>query len=933
MSDQIIDGIKKYDIILDSGAIQATLDLRLGELAFSYTPIYTFGENILVSTGRLVGNEEFSSPEATPWYADRDNILSINIGEGITYIGNFAFAGCYKAVDVKLTKDVQQIGINAFDCSILEGDTRVSSLVHVTYNGSLADWANTDFSYLDANNNISPFSNPVSLGKHISFTETDNIQIIENLDNTLDLSIDLTGITSIKPFVFAGFVDLKAITFDDNTTSIGVGAFAGCQRLVEAHLTGCTQDRDQLIPGIDSYAFAECQSLTTISIPQEFILRGVDIFKDSPNVTIYFERKAIDTLWNNSWNASNVNIVWGAKERGYLENGIRWEQSFNDTITIIGFNKIIDILQIPAKINDVPVVSITKHALAYCAASEITIDVDAAVSSYTILSGAFMNCTNLKKVTVGEGVTEILKFAFKGCDNLEEIILPATVSALGEGFLVDCYNLKNINLSLSNEHYALLSVQTPSRHSTFKALVDISSNTIIGSTVGVKDAIESFTLDFTNTGWGTDYKIGKYAFKGSKGISILKIVLTDDLTIGDSAFEDCANLSTIYIWNTSNKVSTFGNNLFKYCSSLRIVYYYGKLAYWCKQNFKNKFSNPLFYDIDNVGKYTKFFSPSTTDAISDPWNELEDRCLSLDDVTTVSKIPDCTFFGRDIERISIVTDSSISAIQIGEAAFKDSKLNTFRYDGVDNIIYTTHIGKSAFENTKLTSIALQNGKRTNNSDLTNDFVISDYAFKNIAALKIAQLPSSICRADYTGTAHIGAFTFEGSLLAHSGDTDIEYPVLTVPVRFLKNFDIKNIQKLTLIEDGYDITSNVFTYCKELKTLCFDCVRPSVALLKLNSQSFRNCGQFKDITVIGEHAYPYYAAQNCLCLLNSETLKADLIFGTNNATMYNLDTDPVLKDYTINIRDYAFLNRSLAVEGHYLPTNISNIGKDIFKQTR
>ena len=321
MSDQIIDGIKKYDIILDSGAIQATLDLRLGELTFSYTPIYTFGENsILVSTGRLVGNEEFSSPEATPWYADRDNILSINIGEGITYIGNFAFAGCYKAVDVKLTKDVQQIGINAFDCSILEGDTRVSSLVHVTYNGSLADWANTDFSYLDANNNnISPFSNPVSLGKHISFTEPDNIQVIENLDNTFDLLIDLTGITSIKPFAFSGFVDLKAITFDDNTTSIGFGAFAGCQRLVEAHLTGCEQDRGQLIPGIDSYAFAECQSLTTISIPQEFILRGVDIFKDSPNVTIYFERKAIDTLWNNSWNTSNVNIVWGAKERGYLE--------------------------------------------------------------------------------------------------------------------------------------------------------------------------------------------------------------------------------------------------------------------------------------------------------------------------------------------------------------------------------------------------------------------------------------------------------------------------------------------------------------------------------------------------------------------------------------------------------------------------------------
>ena len=62
--------------------------------------------------------------------------------------------------------------------------------------------------------------------------------------------------------------------------------------------------------------------------------------------------------------------------------------------------------------------------------------------------------SKIKKVVVGNGITEIGNYAFWDCSNLESIEIPASVTYIGVfNFLLDT-NLKRINVDGNNKHYS-----------------------------------------------------------------------------------------------------------------------------------------------------------------------------------------------------------------------------------------------------------------------------------------------------------------------------------------------------------------------------------------------------------------------------------------------------------------------------------------------
>ena len=62
--------------------------------------------------------------------------------------------------------------------------------------------------------------------------------------------------------------------------------------------------------------------------------------------------------------------------------------------------------------------------------------------------------SKIKKVVVGNGITEIRNYAFWDCANLESIEIPASVTYIGVfNFLLDT-NLKRINVDGNNKHYS-----------------------------------------------------------------------------------------------------------------------------------------------------------------------------------------------------------------------------------------------------------------------------------------------------------------------------------------------------------------------------------------------------------------------------------------------------------------------------------------------
>ncbi len=59
---------------------------------------------------------------------------------------------------------------------------------------------------------------------------------------------------------------------------------------------------------------------------------------------------------------------------------------------------------------------------------------------------AFKSCTQLKKVTMGDGLDYIGREAFEGCTQLQEIILPYSLATIEKGAFANCENLSTVDL-------------------------------------------------------------------------------------------------------------------------------------------------------------------------------------------------------------------------------------------------------------------------------------------------------------------------------------------------------------------------------------------------------------------------------------------------------------------------------------------------------
>lgn len=148
--------------------------------------------------------------------------------------------------------------------------------------------------------------------------------------------------------------------------------------------------------------------------------------------------------------------------------------------------------------------------------------------------------SQIKRIVVAPGITQIGKGAFHGCSSVTEVILPESVSVIGEWAFGECDKLTDIILP--------------------EGLTSIGASAFYGC-----DALSAITIPTSVR------TLGDWAFGWCASLKDLKLS-AGELTIGSNAFYKCDSLVMVWL---PEQVKLIGAYSFAACSNLRIVVFQG----------------------------------------------------------------------------------------------------------------------------------------------------------------------------------------------------------------------------------------------------------------------------------------------------------------------------------------------------------------------
>lgn len=243
--------------------------------------------------------------------------------------------------------------------------------------------------------------------------EIDVVSIDNNAFENSDLYyIEIPeNIIDIGESAFKNSIYLKKIKLPDSVTVLEKSIFENCASLKNIKI-------NETLTEIKDYAFKDCIKLSDMEIPKSVESIGKKIFENCINL----ERISIPFLGESKEDTENSFL-------GYLFGASSADYNMTD---------------IPSKLQDIEITNsetIYKSCFLNCKNLR-TITLSNTVKK--IEESAFSGCSNLTTVNLFDGLEEIGKNAFATCFDLSTIKIPDTVSTIGVSAFLSCYNLKTI---------------------------------------------------------------------------------------------------------------------------------------------------------------------------------------------------------------------------------------------------------------------------------------------------------------------------------------------------------------------------------------------------------------------------------------------------------------------------------------------------------
>lgn len=341
------------------------------------------------------------------------------------------------------------------------------------------------------------------------------------------------SVTIIRSYAFQNCSSLTSVTIPNSVTVIGNAAFSGCTGLTSVTIGNS-------VTSIRSYTFNYCPSLTSVTIP---------------NSVTSIERYAFE----NCTGLTSVTIP--------------------NSVTYIGLCAFRNCTSLASITIPNSVTSIDINAFSNCSSlTSVTLDADAIVNKAYKSSSSIKDIfgAQVREYIIGNSVTNIGDYAFYDCGSLNSLIIPNSVTSIGSLAFYRCTGLTSLTIPNS-----VISIAG----GAFEGCYSVMSLTIPNSVTSIEAGAFSGCSALFSVSLDADALLNTFSSVADIfGTQVREYTIGNSVTsIGAVAFQDCPSLTSVII---GNNVTSIGIAAFNFCTSLtsvtigNSVTYIGDGAFW-----------------------------------------------------------------------------------------------------------------------------------------------------------------------------------------------------------------------------------------------------------------------------------------------------------------------------------------------------------------